>query len=201
MNRMHGMHEPYGLGFVVCETNDSIENVFRCTECENFTINEKNLKAMLEHARLHLPYESFRCVFCKERFRFKDQARQHQCSNNTTDMVNAVDKYDQKILKTRLNKMGRLCPKCGKKFAKTTVCKVHTTNIHGLDKPAGLCFEKLNTDNNDTNRETYRCTECLSFVVEKLDLSLMSEHAREHFPYDSFWCMLCDEQFKFKLRN
>ncbi|XP_039952807.1 zinc finger protein 62-like isoform X3 [Bactrocera tryoni] len=199
MNRMHGMHEPYGLGFVVCETNGSTEVVFRCTQCENFTINVKNLKAMLEHARLHLPYESFRCVFCKERFHFKEQARQHQCSKNTTEAVNIVDKYDQKILKTRLNKMGRLCPKCGKKFAKPTVCKVHTTNIHGLDKPAGLGFEKLSADNVDSNREKYRCNECLSFVVEKLDLSLMSEHAREHFPYDSFWCMLCDEQFKFKL--
>ncbi|XP_053959103.1 zinc finger protein 208-like isoform X1 [Anastrepha ludens] len=195
MNRVHGMNEPYGLGFEICEPIDVTEKVYRCSECENFTAMEKNLKAMLEHAREHFPFDSFRCTLCKERFRLKDQARRHQCSNDTSK---EDDMYDEKILKkARLNKMGRFCPKCGKTFTKTCICKTHITQVHGFDKPAGLGFEKIESMDG-TTEETYRCIECITYTTT-LDLGVMLEHAREHFPFESFWCMLCNERFRLKV--
>ncbi|XP_004523276.1 zinc finger protein 91 [Ceratitis capitata] len=199
MNRMHGMNEPYGLGFVQCEQGDeSTENAYRCYECENFIITEKNLRAMLDHARQHLPYESFQCTLCKEKFRMKEQAKKHECPID--DAATVPDKYNLKILNTRLhNKMGRICPKCDKKFVKSVRSRVHVTKMHGMDKPAGLGFKTINSDNGN-NKVLYQCMQCNDFYMEKLDFTIMAEHAREHFQYNSFWCIMCDEQFRFKVQ-
>ncbi|XP_067623546.1 zinc finger protein Xfin-like isoform X2 [Eurosta solidaginis] len=199
MYKAHGMDEPYGLGFEVATLNNGDVTVFSCTQCVTFTVPDKNLRAMLEHARQHLPYKSFRCTLCNERFQLKTEAKLHQCANESNDTtatpnVDELVYQDKNAIKERLNKMGRFCPKCGKKFIKTFVCKRHMSSVHGLDKPSGTGFEKIGESNT-----SYRCIACLNFTLDKPDVSLMLEHAREHLPFDSFWCMLCEGRFRTKV--